>query len=272
MGLSRDAVYLPSLLVTLADRELRYVARAAFRCFDGHAVTFLLGALRDETLPGPVRWEVPRVLAEVDEPEVAAGLLERLAGERDGLVAYRIIRALEHIGRGGRLRLDGQLLRASADEALASGLELMGWRRTLEAAAFGESRLRTRVHPLLARLLRDKTQHATERLVRLLGLMRPTEDYGRILRGVASSESRERASSHELLELLAPPALRPGLARLLDESERADATGAGLEGDLVETYGQVLRTLAEGPSRSVRELAEAQREILAAVGAERAHG
>ena len=79
---------------------------------------------------------------------------------------------------------------------------------------------------MLVLLLRDKQDHALERLFRLLNLYANNAEFRGIFRGLHSPRKESRASSRELLEsLLFSPLKRPLLTLVDDLLEPPESFG-----------------------------------------------
>ncbi|HSG46834.1 MAG TPA: hypothetical protein VLA43_03350, partial [Longimicrobiales bacterium] len=83
---------------------------------------------------------------------------------------------------------------------------------TARAPALG-----TELHLILAALLRDKQDHALERIFRLLNLQTGSDEFERVYRGLHSPREATRAGSRELLEHLVLPQVRGPLLTLVDD-------------------------------------------------------
>jgi AAA family ATP:ADP antiporter len=250
--------FLPTLLEQLRREAVRPEARRAFLSFGPKGLEFLEHALEDHTLPQELRRHIPRAIAGFS-PEGAVAVLQRhLLEEGDGMVRFRILRALGRVAT----RHPGVVLNEGVlSEAAARTLETLGrlahWRSTLEREAETDPSRRTPGHQMVMALLRDKAENAEERLFRLLDLIHREEDFRRIYRGLRSPDRRVRASSRELLEnVLQPPLKAPALSLVDGESGALDSEAMGayyrpqpldyetLLTQLVEQPGEILRSLA----------------------------
>jgi hypothetical protein len=112
---------------------------------------------------------------------------------------------------------------------------------------------------LLAELLRDKRQLAVGRLFRLLGLMRPLEDFDVIRSGLEADRAKERASARELLESLLPRERSQPLLQLCEGlAPRAADPDASRDGDPIgaaKGYADILQALARSGSRTLQAVA-----------------
>jgi hypothetical protein len=100
-------------------------------------------------------------------------------------------------------------------------------------------------HHLLVDLVRDKEQHATQRLFMLLDLLY-AEDFEDIERGLRSKKPKTRASSLELVENIVQPPLRARVLDLVSDDTRVE----------VVPYETVLREMLSRGGSTMRTLAE----------------
>jgi HEAT repeat protein len=218
MGRIGDDRFLPALLPLLTQRLTREAARQAFLAYGPAGLLFLDEALQDPSLPQELRRHLPRTLS-LFEPAAAARVLERrLLPEEDGMVRFKILRALNRLGQYPEVELDPRILEQAMSGTLQAALRLLHWRLVLERGVVEDARRRTPGHELLKSLLADKEAHATERLFRLLSLLHRKEDMKGIYRGLANSNAKVRAGSRELLENLLEPPLRAGVLALVDDA------------------------------------------------------
>src|SRR6185295_5716023 len=116
MGRIGDERFLPALLPLIGLRQTRTAAREAFVTWGAKGLEFLDEALADHSLPHELRRHLPRTLS-LFEPAAAARALEKhLLPETDGVVRYKILRALNRLASEPDVVLD----RAILEEATAS--------------------------------------------------------------------------------------------------------------------------------------------------------
>jgi hypothetical protein len=204
---------------------------------------------------------VPGAIALVGSAQAPAILLRHLRDEPDGLIRFKVLRAL------GRWRkeqpgfpLDADLLRGALSHALSTGFRLMGWRHVLTAGAATDPERRTELHDVLVGLLRDKQDHALERVFRLLNLQAGSEEFQRVYRGLHSPLPLSRAGSRELLSHMVVAPVREPLMTLVDDlhGEGGDdqASRAG-EVRRERAYADVLGEIAACGMESASSLAAA---------------
>lgn len=252
----RDPAYLPALLDGIMGERTRSVARDALVAYGDEGMAFVAAALRDESLPQELRWQLPWLLQSFPPQRAAPLLLEHLAEERDGMVRYRSIRALEWLAaRTPGLRLDRATLAKSIDGTVSRAYRYLERRLTLLRGADAEPARRTPGHGLLVEMLHDKEQNALGRGLRLLALLHPGERFDEIRRGLAGGV-KERAGSIELLGNLLGPPLRGAVLGLLDDlpdGERLAAGASHHRAARVE-YETLLERMLDSESQGLCEL------------------
>jgi hypothetical protein len=249
------------LIRLLSRRPVRDRARNALAAFGPVALERLAFALEDRTQPHAVRRHLPTALASVGSVRAPEILLRHLQNEPDGMIRFKVLRAL------GRWRkeqpsfpLDVSLLQGALGYAVSTAFRLMGWRRELSAAANADPRLKTELHVILVALLRDKQDHALERVFRLLNLQSGSEEYRRVYRGLHSPHPHSRAGSRELLHHMVLPPVRKPLMTLVDDLHgESDAITMPSEGGgrLRAAYAQVLSEIVACGMESASSLAAA---------------
>ncbi|MDH3272377.1 MAG: HEAT repeat domain-containing protein [Gemmatimonadota bacterium] len=233
------------LIRCLARRSLRDDVRFTLTRFGSLALNRLAEALADTRLPHSIRTQIPGAIALSGSATAPQILLRHLRDEQDGLIRFRVLRAL---GRWRREQpnfpLDGTLLQGALVQAVSTAFDLMQWRHTLTAGAATSPRRDTELHRVLVTLLRDKQDHALERAFRLLNLQSGSDEYQRVYRGLHSPIPQSRAGSRELLTHMVMPPLREPLTTLLDDlhGERDPTVMSGGERDPGVEY---LRAVAE---------------------------
>ncbi len=250
----RGSTLLPHLIELLAVRSARAEVRITLLAFGPGTIPRLASALADPTVSHAVRRHLPHAIGTFGTPAAADALLGHLQRETDGMVRFKILRAL------GRLRrdhpdivLDGTLLQRAFTQTLATARSFMTSRRTLEAS----SDLRvtsTEAHSAIIALLRDKQQHAVERLMRLLNLQTSNDDYLHIYHGLHSRKREAQAGSRELLEHLLGPDRRQAMLELVDDLLDA-GVGRTPEATSMDDYERVLVELLNGGIESLSSLA-----------------
>jgi AAA family ATP:ADP antiporter len=256
IGAVRSPEFVPLLVNFLADERTRAAARSLLLTFGDNGFDALREALEDQALHHVVRWRLPRALC-MFAPEVAAPvLLRQLPKEQDGMVRYRIIRALELLVRQEpRLVLDQQLLDTTIRDTVGRAYRYLDRAQIMISGARAEESRATAGHALLVRLLGDKETNAVDRLFRLLGLRYRREDFSSIYRGLSSEQPAIRASSIELIESALPVPLRGAVIGLVDdiEDEQRLVAAGNFHKRLGHDYRGVLDSMLHSSSDVVQD-------------------
>jgi len=251
---------LDPLIALLARRAVRDEVRACFATFGPMGLARLTEAMGDPSVPHAVRLHIPAAIALVGTVQAADNLLRHLDKETDGMIRFKILRAL-----GGwrtkqpHLPLDVAYLRDALGQALTNGFRWMVWRRALEVGAAARPELDTEYHHVLTALLRDKEDHALERAFRLLNLQSGSEEFQRIYRGLHSPRQASRDGSRELLPHLVFPPVRKPLLTLVDDvlgdGSAVEVEEPLREGAVTSEYARALGELIECGLESPSSLA-----------------
>lgn len=255
-------------LASLADRRRRPPARAALAAGGSEMLEILIDRLEDLDLPHEVRRQIPDVIGAMGMAPAAAALLSHLAVETDGMVRFKVLRALGRMRRRQpQLPMDVEALRLEREKGLQTARRLMVMRHALGGRGGGDPTSRE----LLEGLLRDKQRHTLERVFRLYNLESENEDFFRVFRGLQSTRRELNAGARELLENLLSPEDAERLLELaddLDDQAAADAQGRPALEPARPDPDAVLAQLSEWPSASIRALTEAYRLSRAAESAQ----
>lgn len=248
---------LDPLIALLARRAVRDEVRACFAAFGPMGLARLTEALSDTSVPHAVRLHIPGAIALVGTVQAADTLLRHLDVEADGMIRFKILRALGGWRtRQPHLPLDVAHLRDALGQALTNGFRWMVWRHALEAGAGARPELDTEYHHVLTALLRDKEDHALERAFRLLNLQSGSEEFQRIYRGLHSPRQASREGSRELLPHLVLPPVRKPLLTLVDDvlgdgpavAEEEPPREAAVTAEYTRTLGELIECGLESPS------------------------
>ena len=258
MGKIKSPSFLPTLLAMLGQREVRNETRVALLQYGDDALRMLGGALADRNVPQHIRRHIPHTISQFSPDRATLVLQKHLLEEPDGLVRFKILRALGRLAADHpQAALDAAVLREATDRTISAAIELLYWRINFARGAATQPDRLTPGHSLIVMLLRDKERHAVERIFRLLGLAFRHEDLRSIHRGLANANPKIRAGSRELLEHLLTPPLRESVLGLVDDV--ADERRlAGLRPDLARVsigYEALLTVLGEGRRQTLRSLA-----------------
>lgn len=253
--------FVPALIQLLAHREVRTYAREALVRVGDEALEALGRALGDRAAAFVVRRHVPRAISSFRSARAAAILLDRMVHEPNGMLRYRCLRGIERVRAYDRaIPLDRAVLREATQRTLVAAYTLLDWRLILDREARATPARKTTGHVLLRTLLADKERNTVERLLRILGLWLPGEDFDKIYRGLRSTAPVAAASSLELLENLLQPPLREaiiglaqGLVGAAPEDERLKA-GARFYKPVGLAYEALLAHILTFPSDSLRAI------------------
>ncbi len=257
MGRAKGPRFLPALLPLLALRDVRAAARDALYAYGEEGLEFVAQALDDQALPQELRRHLPRTISLFAPAEAADVLQRHLPSETDGMVRFKMLRALNRLALYPEVLFDGELLRQATEATVEAAFRLVDWRRVLEEGATTEPRRATPGHELLVRLLRDKETHALERIFRLLALQFRDEDFRGIYFGLRNNDARVRSSSRELLENLVRPPLRVPLLALVDDASDWDRLqrAAPFYSPRLVDYETLLARILDEPGESLRCIA-----------------
>jgi HEAT repeat protein len=248
---------LPALIGLLSDPTTRDTATESLMRYGRRGLDALEATLHDPELPRELRWRATAAIARFEPPAAARSLLSRLSAERDGLVRYGCLTALEGLARRHPdLPLDRGALDQSIADTLSRAYRYVDRRHSLVRGAELDPRRATPGHELLAQLLHDKGEHALDRLFRLLALCYPHEDFRAIQRGLASAKRDVRASSLELIESILGPPLRDAVLGLVDDVSDQERlpNGRRFHAPLGLDYEGLLRHMLDSASDAVQEL------------------
>jgi hypothetical protein len=216
----------------------------------------LHSALRDSQRPAAARWELPRTLAEFDPSDALPALLATLTEERDGMLRFRTIRALETlVAKHPTVHPDRRTLNRVISGTVARAYRHLDARLSLERGAQLEAARTTPGHQLLLHVLRSKQRNATGRVLRLLGLAHPAADMAEILRGLRTGTPKLVSNSVELLGSLLEQPLRAavlGLVEELPDPERLAASGSYYR-PARRSYEAQLEQLLSGESPALQD-------------------
>ena len=250
--------FFPRLLTMLTSRAIRPVVRKTLVQMGPPALAFLGEALADDSVPTDVRHHLPRTLLLFEPGRAAAILLEQLPREHDGVVRYKILRALGTLAaQNPKLRLNTKTLRRALTANLRRAYQFIDWRSTLARGAREFPVRDTEAHQLLTKLLQDKERNAVERIFRLLGLLFRDEDLAIIYRGLGDSRKHVGSSSRELLLSFLDGDLSEAVLGLIDDAPDSERLRAGVHYHQREnlSYEALLAQLIDGDGDSLRSLA-----------------
>lgn len=213
-----DPVFIEPLSLLLAHRPLRAEAASALVALGTRALIGLGTELSDKSLPHAVRRHIPRTIAAFGTPQAAATLLRHLLEESDGMIRFKVLRALGRMRTvNSALLLEAKTITQIIDQNLASAYRYMRWKHLLMNRTADVPAEWIEYHRLLIDLLGDKEAHTLQRLFRLLNLRANDDEFLRIYRGLQSSRREARASSRELIEHMVEPLLARRIMTIIDD-------------------------------------------------------
>lgn len=251
VGLADDLVAL------LIDESIRSLVSGHLASLGDAGLRAAARALASKETPILVRRELPRVLSIMEPARAAEVIFERLSVDPDGLVRYRLLRALERlVKREPMLQLDLEALDRAIEQTVARAYRYLDRRLSLERGATEVPARKTEGHVLLVDMLDDKRVHAIERAFKLLALARPEGDFMTIYRSLQSGRADLRASGVELCENLLKNPLRAALVGLVDDRPDAERLAAGREyhEPLDLDYSEQLERMLASSSITVRDV------------------
>lgn len=253
-----DASVLPALIERAADRQLRRSIASAIVALGPQALEPVLDALDNPQTPAAVRWQLPRVVARLAPRSGGQLLLDRLVREDDGMTRYKSLRQLEQMRDADPdIPLDAETLLRALEGELRDAWRLLAWEQALAQGARDVAERATPVHGLLMRMLRDKCDHAVDRMLRFVALRYPDPAFATIRRGLDARDGNTRAASVELLEQLVGPELRDPVTGLVDDLARSErlrrANGFGAR--VPASYEETLEALVTWESEVLQTLA-----------------
>jgi ATP:ADP antiporter, AAA family len=258
MAKVKSPSFLPKLLLMLGQPEIRNETRTALLQYGEQALSMLDAALGDDRLSRHVRRQIPHTMAQFAPDQAAVALQRHLVQQTDGVVRFKILRALGRIATDHPgVTLDDAVLRQATEHAIDQAIELLYYRINLGRGAVAQPQRLTTGHSLLVVLLRDKERHTVERIFRLLGMAFRREDLRSVHRGLTNADPKVRAGSRELLENLLASPLRESVLGLVDEvadEHRLAAVRPNLARTPLE-YDALVTLLADGRRPTVRSLA-----------------
>ena len=253
-----SSAFPPHLVNLLGHESTRRSAMAALLAYGARGIEALQNALADHSLAAVIRWHLPAALREFAAEQAAPVMLDALPREPDGMVRYRLIRALEHVQQHnpglGLERLARPALDRTIHDTVSRAYRYLDRRLILEAGAQEEPARRTDGHTLLTTSLCDKQKHAVDRLFRLLGLAYPSQPFNRMYRALGSEDAR--VSSLELIENILRQPLRSAVVGLVDDlpdRERLAARGP-FHDKLRLSHDELLSTMLDSESATIKSL------------------
>ena len=231
----------PALVRLLGDPEVASEARRALRAVGPRILGTLADVMKDPSENIEVRRSIPRILAYVPHQEAVETLLDGLF-DYDSVVADRSLRALS------KLRLVDSTLRFDPERVhrrIRDEGEQALWYRRAFTCLYPEGQSAD----LLARLLRERIDRATDHVFRLLALILPPTTVHVSFLVLGRDDRTKKASVVEYLDNVLPSNLKNWVLPLIEL--KAAAPGEGPD------RGEVLEALLKSSELALRECAAA---------------
>jgi ATP:ADP antiporter, AAA family len=254
-ALSRDPVeaHLSTLIDLLAPREARRSARSALVALGLPALEALSHALESPDTPPSVRVHLPRTIARFSCIEAVKTLERAFSARPDQTLGFKILRGL------GRLRAEHPELPVDGGALQQDALRMI--RRAVDASCHRRVvNLSRRCLPggdgpcaeLLATALAEDIERALERVFRILHILEPTRSFRTLFSAVRNGDPDIRAKGRDMLEHLAPPALKRALLALVEEGPTSSRLTQPLGFELARVSVRALRLAPPSGSHDAR--------------------
>lgn len=257
-----DPRFIPACIGRLNRRTGREAVRDALVAIGEPALDALERALADHTLGRSLRLHLPRSISPFGSQRASDVLVAAMDSESDGLVRYKILRALGQTVARFDVKIDRPRIEAMVEKNLEEHLRLLALRTALGSKGVEAGDLPGDPSAaLLDELLADKVRQSLERAFRLLKIAHKREDIHRVHTAALSSNRRARANAGEFLDTLLSrrdqQALRAVLRIVIDDATdaervtRAIAEGRALPG----THDAALAVLVDNRDDALAALA-----------------
>ena len=258
MCVSGDAVFTPTMVDLLDDRDIREEVRRSLRERGQEALDALEARLSDGEVPVAIARHIPRTISTFGNAEAVKILQRHLDREGSGMVRFKILLGLYAIlARSPGLEIDTAPVISAIEKSLERGLKLLHWEAELSRAFKEDPTRMTSASTLLLEFLEDKRHLAAERLFRLLYLLKPDENFRRIWGGLQARDVRTRDHSQELLDNLLPPSMGAAVLALVEHGSPAQllaSAGSGFAKRKL-TYEVLLFEISTDKSTALRGFA-----------------
>ncbi len=259
MSALKDPRFVPYLVARLGKRPGREAVRHALLQMADVTIPALEAALVDPMTDRRVRAHLPRTLADFGTQRACDFLSLRLEDEPDGLVRYKIVRALGHLVAKFDVKVDRRRMDAAARRNLIEHLRITALQVALQQGQpVAEA---PRSEQILLGLLRDKQGQSLERAFRLLKIAHKREDIHRVHNAALSADRRVRSNAGEFLDTLLAQRGRSELRELfrivvddLSPAQRVEHAAAYL-GTIPRDRDRALAALIEDRDEAVATLA-----------------
>jgi AAA family ATP:ADP antiporter len=225
MAAIKSPRFIPVCIARLARRVGREDIREALVAIGEPALDALEKTiLSAEPAERRIRTHVPGSIARFGSQRAADILVDELERQTDGLVRYKVLRALGRLMAASDLRIDRRRIEKEVCRNLQEYLRLLSFQVALAGAPARPSE--DAAGRLLEDLIADKLRQSMERAFRLLKVAHEREDIHRVHTAALSTDKRARASAGEFLDTLLArrdqQSLRELLRVVVDEASDAD--------------------------------------------------
>jgi HEAT repeat protein len=271
-----DVASLPLLTELVAVPECRAFARSGLYALGEGALEYLARTFENVETPAPIRRHLPGTIGGFGSARAVEILATQLPRERDGRVAYKILRGLGRLRKDDpALPLDRAVLVPVAERTLERLVELLAYRvaydlvRPRRARNGEQSHAATDDVDLLERLLVEKERRALERVCRILQILEPSEDFATIFEALDAETPGLRATGRELIGHVLEGPFRDALLALTDSlppGERLHIAASELE---VATADEVAAAWRAAKKADASSIVAAVRTVLERLQADR---
>ena len=257
----QDDRFIPLLIRRLRYRRGRDTLREAIFEAGEPALDALENALSDPKVSRRVRRHVPLAIARFDSQRAADILLERLDAEHNGLIRFKILRALERLVVSAPVNLDKKRIEDGLRRTLLEYLRLLSMYVPVKEGLRSTEGARLKSGELLVGLMEDKLKQALDRAFRYLHLQHRSEDLRSVAVAVRSNDRRLRAQALEYLDALTVDASVSEVRALLrlvaddlPDNERVARAAPFLRRRIVR-YHEALSQLVRDPDEALASIA-----------------
>lgn len=219
-GVLRNRAYLQGVLPLLGHPRLRGVAIQSLASFGPKICGTLSDLLEDESVPVPIRRQVPRVLKLIPDQRSVDVLVHAIAS-RSLPIRAAVLKALNSLREiaPGLNYSNGFVSQQILDEA-RHFFELNAALRPLR-----DYKKPSTAADLLARSIEERLASTLERVFRLLGLQYPPKEMYSVYLAVHRRRGEEFSTALEFLDGILERGLKKVLMPLLDQPDHVTETG-----------------------------------------------
>ena len=193
------------LVARLARREGRSAVRRALATMGAPALDALLSTLARRDGDRLLRAQIPATLAGFASRQAADALFSTLASDRDGLVRFRCLRALEGLVHARVAAFSAAHVRPIAHRALSEHFRLLALRAATTPSPEGGRVEPAAAQRVLDALLDEKARQALMRAYLTIGLAFPADDLRRAFEAATGDDAAARSAAVELVDALLVP-------------------------------------------------------------------